>query len=116
MDLVDVYGEEKQCKYNGEIYSVRDNGAVMRHPKDENKPRPLDNIWTFGTINKQNGYLMLSSDRVHRIVATAFLGEAPSKDYIVDHIDTNRQNNRPSNLRWITKLENILLNPITCKK
>ena len=88
----------------------------MRHPKDENKPRSLDNIWTFGTINKQNGYLMLSSDRVHRIVATAFLGEAPSKDYIVDHIDTNRQNNRPSNLRWITKLENILLNPITCKK
>lgn len=59
---------------------------------------------------------MLSSDRVHRIVATAFLGEAPSKDYIVDHIDTNRQNNRPSNLRWITKLENILLSPITCKK
>ena len=116
MELIDVYEEEKQCEYNGEIYSVRDNGAVMRHPKDENKPRSLDNIWTFGTINKQNGYLMLSSERVHRIVATAFLGEAPSKDYIVDHIDTNRQNNRPSNLRWITKLENILLNPITCKK
>lgn len=53
MDLVDVYGEEKQCKYNGEIYSVRDNGAVMRHPKDENKPRPLDNIWTFGTIKNK---------------------------------------------------------------
>ncbi len=53
MELVDVYDEEKQCKYNGEIYSVKDNGAVMRHPKDENKPRSLDNIWTSGTINKQ---------------------------------------------------------------
>lgn len=36
--------------------------------------------------------------------------------HIVDHIDTNRQNNRPENLRWLTKLENILNNPITVKR
>ncbi|WP_294143305.1 HNH endonuclease signature motif containing protein [uncultured Sanguibacteroides sp.] len=33
--------------------------------------------------------------------------------YVVDHIDTNRQNNRIENLRWLTKLENVLLNPIS---
>lgn len=41
MDLIYVYEEEKQCEYNGEIYSVRNNGVVMRYPKDENKPRSL---------------------------------------------------------------------------
>ncbi|PSL21105.1 HNH endonuclease signature motif containing protein [Shimia abyssi] len=39
-----------------------------------------------------------------------------TSQHIVDHIDTNRMNNRPENLRWITKLENILLNPITLKR
>ena len=34
----------------------------------------------------------------------------------VDHIDTNKKNNRPENLRWITRLENILLNPITLSR
>jgi hypothetical protein len=32
---------------------------------------------------------------------------------VVDHIDTNRHNNRAENLRWVTRLENILLNAIT---
>src|SRR5262249_5953341 len=35
---------------------------------------------------------------------------------IVDHIDTNRRNNRVENLRWITRLDNILLNPITLRR
>ena len=37
-------------------------------------------------------------------------------DYVVDHIDTNRRNNRAENLRWVTRLDNILLNPITCAR
>ena len=110
------FKEEKQCEYNGELYSARDNGAIMRHPKNIEKPRQLDNKWTFGKINLQKGYPMISSEPVHRIVATAFLGEAPTKSHVVDHIDTNRQNNRPGNLRWVTRLENIILNDITRKK
>lgn len=114
--LIEDFEEEKQCEYRGELYSVRDNGAIMRHPKNIKKPRQLDNKWTFGKINIQKGYPMISSEPVHRIVATAFLGEAPTKGHVVDHIDTNRQNNRPSNLRWVTRLENIILNDITRKK
>ena len=115
-DLIDVFDEERTCEYKGEIYSVRDNGSVMRHPRDEGKPRSLDNKWTFGRIDSQHGYPVIGSVPIHRIVATAFLGEAPSKSHVVDHIDTNRQNNRPSNLRWLTRLENILFNEITRTK
>ena len=114
--LIDIYKEEKTCEYKGEIYSVRDNGSVMRHSRDGKKVRPLDNIWTFGKMDRHHGYTFISSEPVHRIVATAFLGKAPSTAHVVDHIDTNRQNNRPDNLRWLTRLENIVFNDITRKK
>ena len=103
------------CYYKSDLYSVRDNGAVFRHAREDKPFRKLDNQWTFGTLNN-NGYLLTSSEVVHRIVAYAFLGEPPNPGYIIDHIDTNRQNNRPKNLRWLTKLENILNNPITLKR
>jgi len=54
--------------------------------------------------------------RVHRIVATAFHGEPTDPKHIVDHIDTNCRNNRPENLRWLSRLENALNNPVTRKK
>ena len=102
--------------YKNETYSVRDNGAVMRHSRENGIKRKLDEIWTFGSSVNGHGYLFIGTETVHRIVAKAFLGEPPSDKYIVDHIDTNRQNNRPTNLRWLTKLENIISNPITCKR
>lgn len=113
---VDVFEKELTCIYKGERYSVRDNGAVLRHSPDNGRQRPNDNQWIFGKVNKKNGYLEIASERIHRIVATAFQGEPPTKQHVVDHIDTNRQNNRPENLRWVTRLENILLNPITVKR
>ena len=108
------FSEVKDCDYKGEHYSVRDNGAIMRHPKS-NRARPKDNIWTFGTPN-ENGYLIFCGERVHRIVAFAFLGEPENDQLVVDHVDTNRQNNRPENLRWVTRLENALNNPLTLRK
>lgn len=118
MTLVDIndFNQEKQCIFKGECYSVRDNGAVLRHPPEGKRARPNDNKWTFGKENAANAYLHISNVRIHRIVATAFHGEPPDPHYVVDHIDTNCRNNRPENLRWLTRLENALKNPATRKK
>ncbi len=114
--IIDIFEIEKICEYRGENYHVRDNGFVYRCRKPEKRKRPLDEKWTAGKPDKQKGYLNFSSETVHRIVATAFHGKQPSDKHIVDHIDTNKKNNRPENLRWITRLDNILLNPITLSR
>ncbi len=116
MPNVDDFTEEKQCVYKDETYIARDNGAIMRLSCKNKKNRSLDNIWTFGKLDSKTGYLLIASERVHRIVATAFHRKTENAELLVDHIDTNRQNNRPENLRWVTKLENTLLNPITRKR
>ena len=114
MTVNDDFIEVRECDYKGEHYSVRDNGAIMRHPKKQ--IRPNDNQWTFGKKDSMTGYMMFGNVRVHIVVANAFHGPHSFPEYVVDHIDTNRCNNRPENLRWLTRLENILNNPATRKR
>jgi len=110
------FSREEDCIYKDERYSVRDNGAVLRHPRLVNRVRPTDNKWTFGRLNARTGYLEIASVRIHRIVATAFHGVPPTKEHVAHHIDNNKQNNRPENLMWVTRLEHVLLDPIHAKK
>src|SRR5574344_2678882 len=111
------FDPEKECKFKDEQYSVRNNGAILRHSK-EGRHSKLDNEWTFGKQDKYSGYMLHGQVRVHHVVATAFIGECPGslKQYVVDHIDNNKCNNRPENLRWCTRLENTIGNPITRAK
>ena len=113
---IDNYSEVRECDYKGEHYSVRDNGAIMRHPRDGKSIRKGDNLWSFGSKDDKSGYMIFCGARVHIVVATAFLGANDSTKLVVDHIDTNRCNNRPENLRWLTRLENALNNPVTRKR
>ncbi|WP_170607950.1 HNH endonuclease signature motif containing protein [Ruegeria arenilitoris] len=114
--FVNTFNETRTCTFKGDLYEVRDNGAILRRKRQYGRHRKLDDFWTFGTKDNDSGYAKFGNQRVHRIVATAFHGAPPTNEHIVDHIDTNRMNNRPENLRWITKLENILLNKITLKR
>ena len=113
MVKVDDFNEIRECEYKDDHYSVRDNGAILRHSRINIQKRKNDEIWTFGIQDTKTGYMNFSGERVHRIVAFAFLGVPPTSQHVVDHIDTNRSNNRPDNLRWLTKLENALNNSIT---
>ena len=115
-ELLGKFDQELEVEYRDEIYRVRDNGAVCRQCKPVRRTRRLDDLWTFGGPNASTGYMHIGSEVVHRIVATAFHGVQPSEKHIVDHIDTNRRNNRVENLRWITRLDNLLLNPITLRR
>ena len=115
-DFIRDYNDEKPCVYKGRKYFVRDNGAVYRCCLDDGVIRAGDEEWTIGKPNSQSGYLFLGKEAVHRIVCTAFHGESEGDRNIVDHIDTNKWNNRPENLRWVTRMENITNNPITMAK
>lgn len=54
-DLLDNFEEVRECDYKGEHYSVRDNGAVMRHGRPGKRVRKDDSVWTFGVRNEENG-------------------------------------------------------------
>lgn len=60
-----------------------------------------------------NGYLQLHCGRanpnrlVHRLVCEAWHGLPALPTHHADHIDFNRLNNRPSNLRWLPAGLNI---------
>lgn len=112
---VDEFDTQAEIEYEGERYLVRDNGAICRRAKQGGRKRRLDGVWTFGRPSDATGYMTLSSHVVHRIVAFAFHPQ-PTRQHVVDHIDTNRRNNRADNLRWVTRLENVLLNPVTRRR
>lgn len=76
---------------SGRIYTI--GGAMLNHRL------------------RADGYMVVSSQGkdwyVHRLVCGAFHGPAPTPLHHVDHIDRNRSNNRPTNLRWILPCENL---------
>ena len=114
--LLHQFDKELTVEYRGETYRARDNGSVYRERRPNKRKRPHDGIWTFGSFNASTGYMQIGTEVVHRIIATAFYGKQPSEKHVVDHIDTNRGNNRVENLRWVTRLDNLLQNPITRRR
>ena len=86
------------------------NTATVTVPEKILKPH-----YDRGYLNielNHNGFS--KSYPVHRLVAMAFIPNPEGKPNI-DHIDCVRDNNKVSNLRWVTQKEN-LANPITRAK
>lgn len=65
-------------------------------------PNANDNGYLYVTL-MTHGYRDVRA--VHQLVAAAFLGPCPT-DQEVDHIDTDKHNNRATNLRYLTYAAN----------
>lgn len=88
-----------------ENYSVRDNGAVLRHSNSDRRKRKDDDVWTFGNAIDDKGFYTIGKEKVHKIVAIAFCGNQPSSQYVVFHKNYNKKDNRAANLMWVTKFQ-----------
>ena len=66
--------------------------------------------YLFVGLNKHNKKYFY----VHILVAKSFIPNLENKQFI-DHINTNKTDNRAENLRWVTREENMN-NPLTKKK
>lgn len=115
-EQLDQYKRQIEVEFRGHKYIVRDNGAVYRKDKPGRRRSSFDETWTFGRHEESSGYMFIGSHLIHRIVAFAFLGSSPSDKHVVDHIDMDRKNNRPENLRWVTRLDNVIRHPSTRKR
>lgn len=102
--------EVREYTYKNEKYSACADGKIMRHSREGKKKRLLDDEWSIGKSDVERGFLHIGSERVHRIVAFAFLGEPQNQSDVVYHVDGNKENNHISNLKWVTKFESFISN------
>lgn len=102
------YEEKYQISNLGRVKSLSFNKTGE---KKLLKPHDNGNGYLTVCLWKDNRY---KHKYIHRLVAEAFLPNPENKPCI-DHINTNRDDNRIENLRWCTYSEN-LMNPITNKK
>jgi len=59
----------------------------------------------YGRLN-HHGYPYISADRVHALIAAAFIGPRP-KGKQINHKNGIKNDNRPSNLEYVTPQQNI---------
>lgn len=89
------------------MYEVSEDGEVRKGDKILKQYRQK-NGYVYAWLNRGFGNCSVP---VHRMVAETFLVRGENDDR-VDHIDTNRANNKVDNLRWTDSLGNAN-NPIT---
>lgn len=93
---------------DGEIYSGQPIGTQKGI---QSKLRKLKkNIQTSGkyyivNIKRYDGKIL--SNRIHRLICSAFHGNPPSNNSTCSHLDGNWKNNVPTNLCWESYSENL---------
>ena len=92
---------ETEWKYYDDNYIVSSEGDVWSKFTNRMLNPTLDG----------RGYLQLmlygKSVKVHRMVALTFLGTPPFAQDTVNHINTDKQDNRVSNLEYLSLVDNV---------
>ncbi len=108
-DFEDIEGEIWKDILGYEKYQVSNMGRIKAYSKRYDSYHLLTPY-----KNKENERLYVSITngvkrknlQVSRLVAFTFLGEPPSSDLTVNHKDGNVENNKLSNLEWMTQADN----------
>jgi hypothetical protein len=95
-------------------YAVTNDGRVLSLPRRDPLGRQIGGLVLKPFIRK-SGHCHVSLRRdgateghfVHRLVAEAFIGPAPSSAHVVNHLDFNPRNNAAGNLEWTTQGDNV---------
>jgi len=92
----------RDISVNGIRVTCYSDGSIEVHvPRSKGR--------TFG-CTANNGYVQRtinsSTFKIHELIARAFLGSRP-RNYDVDHIDGDKLNNASSNLRYVTRSQNL---------
>ena len=96
--------------YEG-MYQVSDRGRARRISKGPGTYpgrllKPYTDAYGYLRVDLRcNG--KRKNATVHRLVAEAFLGPAPSPKHEVNHKNGDRVDNRVENLEWVTRSENL---------
>lgn len=106
----ELQSEKWQSVIDFDNYVVSDLGRVRRVRSQSGKPQ---NKLMTSTIRKGYATVKLCQNRqpkrvlIHRAVALAFIGSPTAERPDINHKDANKLNNRPSNLEYCSKAENI---------
>lgn len=85
-------------------YQVSDLGALRSKERGALRPFINQHGYAIATLSKEGQRIRTG---VHRLVASAFIPNPEGKAQI-NHINGNKQDNRPENLEWATCSENNL--------
>lgn len=110
-DGIDAAGVEWRTIPSAPNYQASDTGLVRRSAAGRSNAIKLGKLmsakvykgYRLVTVVKDDGPITIG---VHRLVCEAFHGVAPSTDHVTAHWDGTRDNNKSSNLRWATHVEN----------
>lgn len=87
-------------------YEISVKGTI-RNAKTKRVRRPFTDAEGYAKVTLCNGRPCKPPVRVHRLVALAFLGDAPPGKEQVNHINGDRADNAAWNLEWCGPKENI---------
>ena len=113
---MDIKKEWKEIKgYEGK-YIISNYGEIIslpRYKQNNSKLQYVEPKEIKRCVNRKNGYVYVQlwneakykNIRLHILVAKTFIPNIENKPE-VNHIDGNKQNNKASNLEWVTSSEN----------